>query len=62
MKNRLQDDNNNVVEKFRSVSFTYQKDNDEVIFSQEKFNSEVAPFGENIAEDRKSTRLNSSHP
>ena len=32
VKNRLQDDNNNVVEKFRSVSFTYQKDNDEVIF------------------------------
>ena len=49
VKNSLQDDNGNVVEKFRSVSFTYQKDNDEVIFSQEKFNSEVAPSGEKIA-------------
>ena len=60
VKNRLQDDNNNVVEKFRSVSFTYQKDNDEVIFSQEKFNSEVAPFGENIA-DVNGTKIYYTH-
>lgn len=49
VKNRLQDENKNVVEKFRSVSFTYEKDKDEVIFSQEKFNSEIEESGKHIA-------------
>lgn len=49
VKNSPQDENKNVVEKFRSVSFTYEKDKDEVIFSQDKFNSEAAQYGTKIA-------------
>ena len=49
VKNSLQDENKNVLEKFRSVSFTYEKDKDEVIFSQEKFRSEAAQYGTKIA-------------
>ena len=47
--NALADETGNVTEKFKSVSFRYEKDGDEVIFSQDKFNSTVETEGEVIA-------------
>ena len=46
--NTLTDETGNVTEKFKSVSFRYEKDGDEVIFSQDKFNSAVETSGEVI--------------
>ena len=39
VKNSFKDDNANVIEKFKSVSFDYQKNGDVVSFEQQKFNS-----------------------
>lgn len=47
--NALADETGNVAEKFKSVSFRYEKDGDEVIFSQDKFNSTVETSGKVIA-------------
>lgn len=47
--NALADETGNVAEKFKSVSFRYEKDGDEVIFSQDKFNSTVETSGEVIS-------------
>lgn len=43
VNNRLADDNNNTVEKFKSTTFYYEKDGDRVIYSQDRFESDV-PF------------------
>mgnify|MGYP004468569215 CR=1 FL=1 len=45
VNNNLADENGNSVEKFKSVSFDYEKDGDTVIFTQDKFNSETEPQG-----------------
>ena len=39
--NNLKDENNNSIEKFKSVSFDYEKDGDIVIFAQDKYNSQA---------------------
>ena len=49
VKNSFKDDNANVIEKFKSVSFDYQKNGDVVSFEQQKFNSELTPSGDIIA-------------
>jgi len=46
--NALADEIGNVAEKFKSVIFRYKKNGDEVIFSQDKFNSTVETGGEII--------------
>lgn len=46
--NALADETGNVTEKFKSVVFRYEKDGDEVIFSQDKINSTVETSGEVI--------------
>ena len=38
----------NVIEKFKSVSFDYQKNGDVVSFEQQKFNSKLTPAGDII--------------
>lgn len=48
VKNNLTDENNNSIEKFKSVSFTYEKDGDEVIFSQDKFDTRLDTNGNEI--------------
>ena len=45
IKNDLKDDGGNLIEKFKSVQFDYSKGGDEVIFSQDKFNSEMGAYG-----------------
>lgn len=49
VKNNFTDENRNSVEKFKSVSFNYEKDGDMVYFSQGKHNSETEKQGEVIA-------------
>ena len=49
IKNNLVDETGNSVEKFKSVSFKYEKNGDRVIFSQDKFNSEQDTEGEIIS-------------
>ena len=49
IKNNLVDETGNSVEKFKSVSFRYEKNGDRVIFSQDKFNSEQDTEGEIIS-------------
>ena len=44
--NNLTDENGKSVEKFKSLSFDYEKDGDTVIFTQDKFNSETELQGE----------------
>ena len=41
VENRLADENGKSIEKFKSVMFRYEKNGDEVLFSQEKFNSQA---------------------
>ena len=41
VNNDLKDEDGNSVEKFKSVSFDYEKDGDKVIFSQDRFNSKT---------------------
>lgn len=50
VSNELRDDQNYSVEKFKSVTFRYERSGDEVIVSQEKFNSEMEVSGDQIAE------------
>lgn len=45
VNNDLTDDAGNSVEKFKSFTFRYQKDGDKVVFSQEKFNSQIGFSG-----------------
>ena len=47
--NALADETGNVAEKFKSVMFRYEKDGDEVIFSQDKVNSELKTSGDVVA-------------
>ena len=49
VNNNLTDDEGKSVEKFKSVMFRYEKDGDEVIFSQDKVNSQVETNGEVVA-------------
>ena len=49
VKTSFKDDNANVIEKFKSVSFDYQKNGDVVSFEQQKFNSKLIPSGDIIA-------------
>ena len=49
MKNSFKDDNASVIEKFKSVSFDYQKNGDVVSFEQQKFNSKLISPGDIIA-------------
>lgn len=49
VNNNLTDENNNSVEKFKSVMFRYEKDGDEVLFSQDKYNSIIEQSGEIVA-------------
>ena len=48
VNNNFEDENGGSVEKFKSVSFDYEKDGDKVIFSQDKFNSEMSMAGDVI--------------
>lgn len=48
VNNRLTDENGKAVEKFKSVSFDYEKDGDTVIFAQDRFQSEKEPQGDII--------------
>lgn len=48
VNNKLADENGKLIEKFKSVSFRYEKDGDMLYFSQDKFNSEKNPSGEPI--------------
>ena len=48
VKNNLADENGNSIEKFKSVSFDYEKDGDIVVFAQDKFNSEMKLQGDVI--------------
>ena len=48
VKNNLADENGKSIEKFKSVSFDYEKNGDRVIFAQDKFNSEKNITGEII--------------
>lgn len=45
VKNNLTDENGTSIEKFKSVSFDYEKDGDTVIFSQDKYNSQAKQEG-----------------
>ncbi len=56
VNNNLADENGNSVEKFKSVSFDYEKDGDKVIFTQDKFNSQMALEG-NIIKTVNSTDI-----
>jgi hypothetical protein len=46
VKNSLKDDGGNTVEKFKSFSFRYGKEGDTVLFSQEKYTSQMTAEGE----------------
>ena len=48
VKNNLADENGSSIEKFKSVSFDYEKDGDIVVFAQDKFNSEMKLQGDVI--------------
>ena len=48
VNNDLADEDGNSVEKFKSLSFEYEKDGDRVIFSQDKFDSEMGMYGDVI--------------
>lgn len=48
INNNLTDENGKSVEKFRSVSFDYEKNGDIVIFAQDKFNSDTELHGDVI--------------
>ena len=47
--NVLKDDSNSSVEKFKSISFRYEKDGDKLHFSQDKYNSTIVSHGDVIA-------------
>lgn len=49
VKNDLKDDGGNSVEKFKSVTMRYDKNNDEVILSAQKYLSEMETTGEVVA-------------
>lgn len=51
LKNEFSDENENSVEKFKSVDFRYEKDGDKVYFTQHKYNSETEKEGEIIANE-----------
>lgn len=51
VKNNISDENGKSLEKFKSVSFRYEKKGDKVYFSQEKYISETEQEGELIANE-----------
>lgn len=48
VNNNLTDEDGKSVEKFKSVSFDYEKNGDTVIFAQDKFSPETEPMGDVI--------------
>ena len=54
--NNLADEDGKSVEKFKSVSFDYEKDGDTVIFAQDKFNTQIEPQGD-VVKTVKDTEL-----
>lgn len=56
VNNNLTDEDGNSVEKFKSVSFDYEKDGDEVVFAQDKFNSKPELAG-NVVKTVKNTDI-----
>ena len=48
INNNLTDENNNSVEKFKSVMFRYEKDGDVVNFSQDKYDSNMETVGDAV--------------
>lgn len=52
VKNDFKDDGGNSVEKFKSVTFTYDNNGDNVIVSQDKFNSEIDTQGSIISTEK----------
>lgn len=46
VNNNLTDKDGKSIERFKSVSFDYEKNGDEVIFAQDKFSSETEPTGD----------------
>ena len=49
VNNNLKDDSDKSVEKFKSITFRYEKNEDEVLLSADKFNSEMEKVGEVIS-------------
>ncbi len=49
INNNLTDENNNSIEKFKSVMFRYEKDGDVVNFSQDKYDSDMETVGDVVA-------------
>lgn len=49
VENNITDESGNSMEKYKSVSFTYEKDNDAVYFSQEKFSADTDISGKIIS-------------
>lgn len=47
--NNITDESGNSMEKYKSVSFTYEKDNDKLYFSQEKFSADTEMSGNVIS-------------
>ena len=45
VNNKLTDEDNQIIEKFKSVAFRYQKGRDEVDFTQDRYQSESEPSG-----------------
>ena len=45
VSNKLEDEDNQTIEKFKSVAFSYQKGKDEVEFTQDRYQSESEPSG-----------------
>lgn len=45
VKNKLEDEDNQTIEKFKSVDFRYKKGKDEVSFAQDRYQSESQPSG-----------------
>ncbi len=52
VSNSLEDESGKSVEKFKSFTFRYTKDDNELLLSQEKFNSEMENYGEIISSDK----------
>lgn len=51
VSNDFKDDSNNSIENFKSFTFNYAKDEDKILFSQKKFNSEIEISGDLISSE-----------
>ncbi len=50
MRNAFKDENNSTVEEFASIMARYSKEGDDILLSAEKYESELEPEGEMVAE------------